>query len=100
MRELLTRVSIADCQVQTFRAGGKGGQNQDKRNTGVRVRHEPSGAVAESREHRTQGENKKAAFVRMARTPEFLRWARRIGFVVPDSDLLIEVRRNGEWVRE
>ena len=57
MRELLFRVTMKDCDRQTFRAGGKGGQNQNKRDTGVRIIHRASGAVGESREHRTQGQN-------------------------------------------
>ena len=47
--------------METFRAGGPGGQNQNKRNTGVRWIHVPSGATGEARDHRTQGENKRAA---------------------------------------
>lgn len=52
--ELAFSVTIKDCTVQTFRSGGKGGQNQNKRDTGVRIIHRPSGAVGESRQHRTQ----------------------------------------------
>lgn len=64
--------------MQTFRAGGKGGQNQNKRDTGVRFIHPPSGARGESREHRTQPENKKAAFIRMAESPAFKVWVERM----------------------
>lgn len=49
-RSLLFSVTIKDCEVQTFRAGGCGGQNQKKRDTGVRIIHHPSGARGESRE--------------------------------------------------
>ena len=41
--------SIKDFEVQTFRSGGPGGQNQNKRNTGVRIIHKSSGAKEESR---------------------------------------------------
>lgn len=74
-RELVTSVTLADCEVQTFRSGGKGGQNQNKRDTGVRVIHHPSGARGESREERSQLQNKKAAFRRMAESPQFRYWA-------------------------
>jgi len=67
-------VSIKDCRVDTFRAGGKGGQKQNKTNSGVRIVHEPSGAVGESREHADQWSNKKAAFRRMAETPTMQKW--------------------------
>lgn len=73
-REHVLRVTISDCEVQTFRAGGKGGQNQNKRDSGVRVIHHPSGARGESREGRGQLENKKIAFGRMARSYDFNQW--------------------------
>lgn len=77
-------VTISDCRVDTFRAGGKGGQNQNVTNSGVRVVHEPSGAVGESREERDQLVNKKTAFKRMAESRPFQVWiktevARRTG---------------------
>jgi protein subunit release factor A len=75
-RQRVIRVTIKDCTVQTFRSGGKGGQNQNKRDTGVRVIHPPSGARGESREERSQLQNKRAAFVRMAESPEFQTWIR------------------------
>lgn len=71
-------VTIHDCETQTFAAGGPGGQNQNKRDTGVRVIHHPSGARGESREARGQLENKKRAFRRMAESPLFKAWASRM----------------------
>src|SRR5258706_2564318 len=73
-RKPIVTVTIRDCIVQTFRAGGPGGQNQNKRDTGVRVTHEPSGAVGESREQRSQLQNKQTAFGRMARHPLMRLW--------------------------
>lgn len=70
-------VTIKDCDVQTFRAGGKGGQHQNKTETGIRIIHQPSGAVGESRETRSQLTNKRAAFMRMARSERFQTWLRR-----------------------
>lgn len=77
-RELIVRVTIDDCEEQTFRAGGPGGQNQNKRNTGVRLIHHPSGARGECRETRSQGQNRKIAFKRMAESAEFQAWVRHI----------------------
>lgn len=76
-RELLFSVTPADCEMHTFRSGGPGGQNQNKRDTGVRFVHPPSGARGESREHRTQLENKKAAWHKMAKHPLFAAWVAR-----------------------
>jgi len=64
-------VTIHDCDVQHFRSGGKGGQNQNKRDTGTRVIHRPSGARGEARDERSQLQNKKLAFRRMAESPTF-----------------------------
>lgn len=75
-RKPLLTTTIADCTVQTFRAGGPGGQNQNKRDTGVRVIHPPSGARGESREERTQAKNKQIAFRKMAESAEYRKWAR------------------------
>lgn len=61
---------------QTFRAGGPGGQNQNKRDTGVRFVHPGSGARGESREKRTQKENERLAFRRMAESDRFQKWLR------------------------
>jgi protein subunit release factor B len=74
MKELLFSVTKKDLEIQTFRSGGKGGQNQNKRETGVRIIHRESGAVGESREHRDQLQNKKVAFERMVKTKEFQVW--------------------------
>jgi protein subunit release factor B len=71
VRERILSVTIHDCEVQHFRSGGKGGQNQNKRDTGARVIHHPSGARGESREERSQLQNKRAAFLRMVKSPTF-----------------------------
>lgn len=74
MRKLILRVSRKDCRMDTFRAGGKGGQNQNKTDSGVRFTHFPSGAVGESREHRFQILNKSAAWRRLAEHPKMKLW--------------------------
>jgi protein subunit release factor B len=70
-RQLLLSVTLKDCDVQTKRGSGKGGQNRNKRDTAVRIVHRASGAVGESQEQRSQLQNKRAAFLRMAQTPAF-----------------------------
>ncbi len=75
-RQLLFSVSIKDCEVQHFRAGGRGGQNQNKVNSGTRIIHHASGARGEARDSRDQHQNKKAAFLRMTKTKEFQSWLR------------------------
>lgn len=102
-------VTLDDCEVQTFRSGGKGGQNQNKRDTGVRIIHPPSGARGESREERSQLQNKRTAFRRMTEDPKFRIWTRRVLFhagkapeqrVAEDmqaKNLKVEVRDEDGW---
>jgi protein subunit release factor B len=71
VREKVLSVTLKDCDVQTKRGSGKGGQNRNKRDTAVRIVHRASGAVGESQEQRSQLQNKQAAFRRMAETPRF-----------------------------
>lgn len=71
--------------MQSFKAGGPGGQNQNARNTGVRIKHVASGAIGEARDKRTQGDNKKAAFVRMARSDKFQQWAKIMALGIHQS---------------
>jgi protein subunit release factor A len=94
MRELIFRTTIKDCTVQTFRAGGNGGQNQNKRDTGVRIIHRPSGARGESREERSQLQNKKAAFRRMGLSAVYRSWlhAQLAGEPLPESTSTARVR--------
>lgn len=75
-RTKILSVTLKDCEVQTFRAGGPGGQHQNKTDSGVRIIHRASGARGESREERSQLQNKKKAFRRMAETSTFKAWVR------------------------
>ena len=76
MKEKLFSVTKKDLRIDTFRSGGKGGQNQNKRDTGVRITHPESGAVGEARDQRTQEANKKSAFLRMTESKKFKLWLR------------------------
>lgn len=73
-KQRLFSVTKKDFTIQTFRAGGMGGQNQNKVESGVRIIHTRSGAVGESREFRDQPQNRKAAFRRLLQTKEWKIW--------------------------
>jgi len=107
--ELAFSVTLKDCEVQHFRCGGSGGQKQNKTSSGSRVIHHPSGARGESREERSQPQNTKIAFRRMAETQKFRIWVNRTLWGNPEppekrverdmdpANLLIMGQVDGKW---
>lgn len=62
----MTEISAEEeYRIEKFHCGGKGGQNVNKVETGVRVIHMPTGLMAQSTEERSQFQNKQRAMEKL-----------------------------------
>jgi protein subunit release factor B len=78
---------LAECQVETFRSSGKGGQHVNKVETAVRLRHGPSGIVVSSQKERSQYQNKRNCLEKLRRAIDRMNYRppKRIPTKVPNS---------------
>lgn len=112
-REVLFSVTAADCDWEYMRGTGPGGQKRNKTESKVRCTHRASGAVGESDITRSQHDNRRDAFRKMAETKEFKLWhklevGRRTGAKIDldqqvermmrEQNLRVEGRVDGKWV--
>ena len=56
---------LAQCEVDTYRASGPGGQKRNKTSSAVRIRHLPSGLLVIAEESRSQHANRVKALKRL-----------------------------------
>ena len=57
---------LAECDVETYRGSGPGGQHRNRRDSAVRLTHRPTGIVVTATERRSQHQNKIVALTRLA----------------------------------
>lgn len=70
--ELTEITADKEYRIEKFHSGGKGGQNVNKVETGVRIIHIPTGLTAQSTEERSQFRNKKRAMDKLQKKLVFL----------------------------
>ena len=73
-KEILFSVTANDCEWSYTRGTGSGGQKKNKTSSAVHCMHRPSKAHGYSEASRSQLDNKREAFVKMANTKEFKAW--------------------------
>ena len=64
--EKLDGLRKKDFRIQTLKGSGPGGQHRNKRETGVRITHKATGVNATCTTFKSQEQNKRAAFIRLA----------------------------------
>ena len=112
MRELLFSVTKKDFEINYFSGTGPGGQNRNKVQNCVRLRHPESGASSVGQSSRDRQENLREAFKNLINTYEFKSWHTRktqeiltgktIEEKVKESmrseNLKVECREGNKWV--
>ena len=73
-KEILFSVTANDCEWSYTKGTGSGGQKKNKTSSAVHCMHRPSGAHGYSEASRSQLDNKREAFVKMANSKEFKEW--------------------------
>jgi protein subunit release factor B len=78
---------LLECEVETFRSSGPGGQHVNKTESAVRLRHLPSGIVVTSQQERSQHRNKALCLEKLRKKIEKLNYrpAKRVPTHIPAS---------------
>jgi protein subunit release factor B len=78
---------LRECEVDTFRSSGPGGQHVNKTESAVRLRHQPSGVVVSSQQERSQHRNRAICLKKLREKIERLNYRapKRVPTRVPRS---------------
>ena len=65
---------LNECNIDTFRAGGKGGQHLNKTESAVRLTHIPTGTIVTCQDERSQYQNKQKCLINLRKKLEALNY--------------------------
>jgi hypothetical protein len=116
-KKLILSLSKAngDFILETFSGSGAGGQNRNRKQKCVRLKHPASGVTVIATEERSLEQNKKCAFQRLINNEKFKQW-HKIAIAeksnaydnlnenktieLKSEDLKIEYLENGQWIEK